>query len=30
MLVAAPGHELIGADYNAIEARGTAWPADAE
>ena len=25
MLVAAPGCDLISADYNAIEARGTAW-----
>jgi DNA polymerase len=30
MLMAATEHELIGADYNAIEARGTAWLAGAE
>jgi DNA polymerase len=29
MLMAAPGCELIAADYNAIEARGTAWLAGA-
>jgi DNA polymerase bacteriophage-type len=28
-VVAAPLHDLIAADYNAIEARGTAWLADA-
>jgi DNA polymerase bacteriophage-type len=30
MLMAAPGHELIAADYNAIEARGVAWLAGAD
>jgi DNA polymerase len=30
MLMAVSGCELIGADYNAIEARGTAWLAGAE
>jgi DNA polymerase len=29
MLIAAPGHDLIAADYNAIDARGTAWLAAA-
>jgi DNA polymerase len=29
MLIAAPGHELIAADYNAVEARGLAWVAGA-
>ena len=28
-LTAAPGHELIAADYNAVEARGIAWLAGA-
>jgi len=30
MLLAAPAHDLIAADYNAIEARGVAWLAGAE
>ena len=30
MLIAAPGHELISADYNAVEARGVAWLASAD
>ncbi len=30
MLISVPGHDLIAADYNAIEARGTAWLADAK
>lgn len=30
MLIAAPGHDLIAADYNAVEARGTAWLAGAD
>ena len=29
MLIAAPGRDLIAADYNAVEARGTAWLANA-
>ena len=29
MLIAAPGHELITADYNAVEARALAWLAGA-
>jgi hypothetical protein len=29
MLMAAPGHQLIAADYNAVEARGLAWLAGA-
>ena len=30
LLIAGPGHDLIAADYNAIEARGVAWLADAD
>lgn len=30
MIIADPGHEIMGADYNAIEARGTAWLAGAK
>jgi DNA polymerase len=29
MLIAAPGHELLAADYNAVEAHGLAWLASA-
>src|SRR5205085_10377969 len=30
MLMAGPGRDLVAADYNAIEARGTAWLAGAD